>query len=240
MSETLYINEFDSNQGKIDRLTSGNADINTLQSQNAVINALTADMIRLKNQIEILSNELTIVKDSSELIKISSEKTEIRNNLFVKNELVSLPVGTVVAFAGKNIPDGWLVCDGAGIPEKYPEARTIIGSNTPNLIKKYIMGSDKNDFTAFGTDKIIIKNENIKEDHLQVYFNLYKWKAGRGGSDESITYLTSAVSGSTGSSYYEDFKGMIRDSYTRIGWPNPTPIEILPPSIKMVYIIKVK
>ncbi len=240
MSETLHIHEFEANQGKIERLTSGNAAVNTLDSQNAVINALTADMIRLKNQIEILSSELTIVKDSNEIMKMTAEKTEIKNNLFVKNELVSLPIGTVVTFAGKTVPEGWLVCDGKSIPEQYTEARGLIGSNTPNLIKKYIMGSDKNDFTAFGTDTIIVKNENIKEDHLQVYFNLYKWKAGRGGSDESITYLTSAVSGSTGSSYYEDFKGMIRDSYTRVGYPTPKPIEILPPSVKMLYIIKVK
>ncbi|WP_435525608.1 hypothetical protein [Chryseobacterium indoltheticum] len=33
--------------------------------------------------------------------------------------------------------------------KKYTEARSVIGNNTPNLIKKYIMGSQKNDFTAF-------------------------------------------------------------------------------------------
>lgn len=240
MSETLNINEFEANQGKIDKLTSKTATINTLDSQNVTINTLTADFIKLKNQIELLSEELKIIKGSKELVKITSDKTEIKNDLYVKNELVSLPIGTVIAFAGKNVPDGWLLCDGLAISEKYTEARNIIGNNTPNLIRKYIMGSPKNDFTAFGTEQITIKNENIHENQLQVYYNLYKWKAGRGGSDESITYLTSSVSGNTNPSYYEDFKGMIRDSYTRIGHAKPTAIDILPPSIKMVYIIKVK
>jgi len=230
MSETLNINEFEANQGKVDKLT----------SERATINTLTADLIKLKNQMEILSEELKIFKGAKELVKISADRTDVNNALYTNNELVSLPIGTVIAFAGKNIPEGWLLCDGLAISEKYAEARNVIGSNTPNLIKKYIMGSEKNDFTAFGTDKITIKNENIQEDKLQVYYNLYKWKAGRGGSDESITYLTSSVSGSTNPSYYEDFQGLIRESYTRIGWPKPTPVEILPPSIKMVYIIKVK
>ncbi|KFE99121.1 hypothetical protein IX39_00025 [Chryseobacterium formosense] len=230
MSEILNVNEFEANQGKIDKLT----------SESATMSTLSSDIIKLKNQIELLNEEFRILKGSKELLKITAGRTDINNSLYINNELVSLPIGAVISFAGKKIPDGWLLCNGQAISEKYTEAHTIIGTSTPNLIKKYVMGSEKNDFTAFGTDNITIKNVNIHEDQLQVYYNLYKWKAGRGGSDESITYLTSSVSGNTGSSYYEDFKGMIRDSYTRIGHAKPTPIDILPPSIKMVYIIKVQ
>ncbi|WP_435525609.1 hypothetical protein [Chryseobacterium indoltheticum] len=78
--------------------------IDKLTSQNVTINTLTADFIKLKNQIELLSEELKVFKGSKELVKITSDKTEIKNDLYVKNELVSLPIGTVIAFAGKNVP----------------------------------------------------------------------------------------------------------------------------------------
>lgn len=239
MSEILYINEFDSNQGKIDRLTSGNADIDTLDSQNAVINALTADMIRLKNQIEILSNELTIVKDSSELIKISSGKTEIRNNLFVKNELVSLPVGTVVAFAGKNIPDGWLVCDGRSTND-HPKLKQIIGDHVPDLTNRFVMGLSVKDNSNLEWKNKYAGNSSIqlREDNLPPHDHLYTTRIFR----FSINYgnASDGFSGNGASKIHSTSAEENTFSSYTMGNENlkSSPIDITPTHFKLLYIIK--
>lgn len=41
----------------------------------------------------------------------------------------TLPIGTVLAFAGTTIPTGWLLCDGSVLkPEDYPELYNVIGT----------------------------------------------------------------------------------------------------------------
>ncbi|MBF7997515.1 tail fiber protein [Rahnella laticis] len=47
-----------------------------------------------------------------------------------------LPIGTIIMFSGKHIPDGWLLCDG--------------NNNTPNLINKFILGGVFEDLNAQG------------------------------------------------------------------------------------------
>lgn len=70
------------------------------------------------------------------------------------------PIGTIYAFAGNNIPAGYLPCNGSAISRTtYADLFAVIGTtygsgngsatfNLPNLIDKFIQGSD----TA-GTDK---------------------------------------------------------------------------------------
>lgn len=43
----------------------------------------------------------------------------------------TVPTGTVAAFAGTTIPDGWLECDGTEYPQNaYPELYKILGAES--------------------------------------------------------------------------------------------------------------
>ena len=56
----------------------------------------------------------------------------------------NVPMGTVVAFmlGTKNIPPGWLLCDGSAIPSKYTELINALNSNTrPNLAGRTLIGT---------------------------------------------------------------------------------------------------
>ena len=55
---------------------------------------------------------------------------------------VGVPVGTIIDFAGNNIPDGWLKCDGSAYdPIVYPELKTVLGQdNVPDLIDQFTRG----------------------------------------------------------------------------------------------------
>jgi microcystin-dependent protein len=44
----------------------------------------------------------------------------------------AIPVGTIQAFAGTQLPPGWLPCDGRHLsPGRYPELYQVIGRNNP-------------------------------------------------------------------------------------------------------------
>lgn len=54
-----------------------------------------------------------------------------------------IPVGTVVPYAGKQLPQGWLWCDGSTFDEDdYPDLHDVLGSSTlPNLKNRFIVGA---------------------------------------------------------------------------------------------------
>ncbi len=53
-----------------------------------------------------------------------------------------LPVGTIVAFAGSQVPAGWLLCDGSTInPSQYAELSGVLRSGVlPNLCGRTLIG----------------------------------------------------------------------------------------------------
>lgn len=86
----------------------------------------------------------------------NDNSTKIATTEWVNNKiniLGGIPTGTIVAFAGSNIPDGWLLCDGGAISRTtysnlFTAIETTYGSgngsttfNLPNLIDKFIEGS---------------------------------------------------------------------------------------------------
>ena len=57
-----------------------------------------------------------------------------------------MPVGTVVAFAGKKAPAGWLMCRGQSVTDpKYSELAEVLGKtlpfNVPNYQHKFLVGA---------------------------------------------------------------------------------------------------
>jgi microcystin-dependent protein len=55
---------------------------------------------------------------------------------------ISIPVGTVVSYAGSVAPSGWLLCDGSPIsPSTYPALHNLVGNNVPDLRSRFIVGA---------------------------------------------------------------------------------------------------
>jgi microcystin-dependent protein len=54
-----------------------------------------------------------------------------------------MPVGTILAYAGRAAPEGWLMCDGQTISldDKYKHLRDLIGNTTPNLSGRALIGA---------------------------------------------------------------------------------------------------
>ncbi|WPO83780.1 tail fiber protein [Chryseobacterium sp. JJR-5R] len=159
MSEKLNVNDFKSDHGEINRL----------ELNEGTANLLTVEFLRLKSQIEMLANELKIIKSNRELININLDKTEVKNSLYANNEWISVPIGTIVAFGGQWIPDGWELCDGGWINDRYPDAKRIIGGRKPNLINRFIRGTDSFSVQERGSDNIQLIAENLPF-HNHVYY----------------------------------------------------------------------
>ncbi|MCK5355241.1 MAG: tail fiber protein [Methyloprofundus sp.] len=53
-----------------------------------------------------------------------------------------IPVGSINAYWGGNAPLGWLMCDGASIPDEaiYEELKKLVGNNTPDLRGMFLRG----------------------------------------------------------------------------------------------------
>ena len=65
--------------------------------------------------------------------------------------LDSMPIGSIIAFAGSSIPAGWLLCDGSTITSiDYPELYDLVGGTLPNYKGRTLVGRDAND-TDFDT-----------------------------------------------------------------------------------------
>jgi microcystin-dependent protein len=61
---------------------------------------------------------------------------------------VGVPVGSVTAYAGTTLPDGWLLCDGGSFRQQdYPELYVVLGNRTtlPDLRRQFIRGGNLHD-----------------------------------------------------------------------------------------------
>ena len=59
----------------------------------------------------------------------------------------SVPVGSIMPYAGASAPAGWLLCDGGAIPGAYTQLKAIVGNNTPNLKGRFLGGAGSNGLT---------------------------------------------------------------------------------------------
>ena len=78
-----------------------------------------------------------------------------QNAVDIRNLVGSAPIGQVTDFAGDNVPDGWLICDGRELPRAdYEELFNTIGTiygegngsttfNIPNIEGRVVVGVDK-------------------------------------------------------------------------------------------------
>lgn len=92
---------------------------------------------------------LSLNEDSSKVASTEWTQNLIRN---------LLPIGTIVAFKGDTIPQGWHICDGQ--------------EGTPDLRDKYIKGRDLNSSNLEGgSDQILLDSTNLTIDNVKYYQN---------------------------------------------------------------------
>ena len=92
--------------------------------------------------------------------------------------LDSMPIGSIIAFAGTTIPNGWLECNGASITQSsYPDLYAIIGGTLPNMKGKVIVGQNTSD-TDFDTlgetggSKALVKHKHdVKYQSYPIVIN---------------------------------------------------------------------
>jgi len=95
------------------------------------------------------------------------------SNLYV-NELNVIPRGSIICFAGRVAPDGWLLCDGSDVDIiKYDKLFSVIGRTygssslnsfkLPNLCQKFPMGKTNNTNLgdSGGSNSIILTPEQL-------------------------------------------------------------------------------
>jgi microcystin-dependent protein len=90
-------------------------------------------------------------------MKYRENESEPWKELYIK-ALDSMPIGSIIGFAGTDIPNGWLICDGSTLDEEtYPELYDALGGSgstftLPNYQGRVPVGYDANDtdFNAIG------------------------------------------------------------------------------------------
>ena len=152
----------------------------------------------------------------------------------------SVPVGTIVAHAGVNIPDKWLVCDGTSYRKAdYPALAAVLGATgtgsdfvVPDLRGRFLMGaSDTHPRARTGGEEAHVLTEEEMPSHSHRVTASGTWQQGAGvwssntGSGSGWTVV---------SSYQEGALGRLEAAPAGEGKAHNN----LPPFYTVVYIIK--
>lgn len=156
------------------------------------------------DDIDIEDGAFIITKDGKSYVDYDETRVRI-------NGTPDAPVGAILPYAGINIPDGWLLCDGSEISRNtysylYWSIRDTYGAgdgtttfNLPNLSGRVIVGLNTNDtdFDELG------KTGGSKElqAHSHSIPRVYPMSPQGGGTDVNygITHVSNTTqSGTTG------------------------------------------
>lgn len=133
------------------------------------------------------------------------------------NAVSGVPVGTINAWTSKTIPAGWLKCNGATIPSKYSELRSLVGSTTPDLRGRFVRGWVNNGNSGHDPDY----NRGIRSYQAEEIKSHTHRETRFSGSDNS------------GSGKVHGADDRVATSYT--GWSG---IESRPKNYSVIFIIK--
>lgn len=138
------------------KMTAVNNSIATINNNIKTINGEISDIKKketagvdnLQKQIDTLVSTILDLTDEIEDIKKKKDTTID----------ISLPVGTIAAFAGKDVPEGWLLCDGGryskaqykllfeAIGTTYNKGQSLVSDFlVPDLRERFLYGTDQYD-----------------------------------------------------------------------------------------------
>ncbi len=103
----------------------------------------------------------------------------------------TMPIGSIVAYAGATAPTGWLLCNGAPIPAgtQYDPLRKLLGvTTTPDLQGYFLRGLDPSgkvdpDSTPAKPRAILSMEADGVGPHSHTYTQWFHNTAGKSGSD---------------------------------------------------------
>ena len=83
-------------------------------------------------------------------MRVAADSVKTSGRVFDQTRAL-MPVGTILAYAGATLPQSWLKCDGAAIPQdkSFDDLRKALGeNNTPNLSGQTLIGEGANPKTG--------------------------------------------------------------------------------------------
>jgi microcystin-dependent protein len=171
-------------------------------------------------------NELVVVGNS-----IFSKDMEVSGNLksfgTIKDKNGDImPVGAIIAYGGKELPLGWLICDGRSIIESpiYSELRTkLTKDNVPDLRSRFIVGAGQGP----GLSKYALNAKDGEEKHKLTIEEM---------PAHSHTVTKVSYNGSSGNAHYTCQIQANKETSSVTGGNKPH--NNLPPYYAVTYIIK--
>ena len=158
----------------------------------------------------------------------------------VEDQPSSVPVGTIVAFAGVEAPAGWLLCDGASYKKsQYPALAAVLGATgtgaqfmVPDLRGRFLMGaSGAHPPASSGGEESHVLTEEEMPSHSHPLVGPGTWEQGVGIWSSNVD----AGSGwTTASSYRPGAFGRVEAAPAGAGKAHNN----LPPYYVVGYIIK--
>ena len=133
-------------------------------------------------------------------------------------DTTNIPIGTILAYCSR-VEDlfgsGWLLCDGAKIPDKFDDLREALSSpNTPNLLGRTLIGAGEGT-DANGDKKTFALNEsdgvyNITLTEAQMPSHQHFGWGGDGKNNDR--------NWATGNTQNHNFKGIADPSHQSYLW----------------------
>ena len=151
---------------------------------------------KLTAQDELVVNKKLTANDELEVNKklTAQDDLEVKGTLTVQEELVLngkltlkhdiqiqgriqdkdgdlMPVGSIIAYGGKGLPTGWLLCNGGEIPKdnEYDDLKKALGrNNVPDLRGRFILGENTNhplDSTGGTEEHVLTEAQMPKHSH---------------------------------------------------------------------------
>jgi len=172
--------------------------------------------------------------DQTSLQAIQNMGTFSEQLLNSKSDFI-IPTGTIIAFYGNTVPDGWALCDGSlydGI------------NSTPDLRNKFILGAGSGATynSSGGNSAYTLTTANLPSHTHDVTEQFRRLETGAMASHSQYNNIMSATHkkrDDTGATLTQDRNTYFYDFVTdAAGSVNPTAIDLMPPYHVLRYIMK--